>query len=642
MAQEETTRTDKKRLDDLQSFPILTSETGTRVTRRPGAPGAALGQSVEQALYETLGWRPRLSDPDGFVAALTQSFQSEVVAGRTKWKWTPHMYTVQADLGAVTGAQASIYKRATVIRQESLPLLEGLRPLRADADEENIEASRAIVESNLIELVDELGLVGGPRVQRVDTIFQILLGDKPPNDADQVGGQLGELRESFGLRTDLVNTIVEERNLTNFLILFDYIFSLLESWNSLRRFFDRNGTDVFLGTQLVLISRDLASLVEAVNETRYALDSVYVGEADRQSLVITLGDDDETKLTIEELLAWAERFGSEEGPRLIREGGKQGVSSILPTIDELRRLLRLAWERSLQGSTNPVDGFHTARAATGFQGLVAFADMTYLHASETAGAPIITEQLDPPSGIRRTGLSTTVTIKGDNFRIESIPNIENDKESPVAFSEKASVGEQEHIKVRSIIRESSEELTVTIEIPSGATLEKRDVTVTNPDGKSFTKLRAFEVIEGPIEEPPMAMELVAIGFLDVDDNPILIESYEEIPIDEARKAPPVFRPSDDVAQIFLRFNQDIRDEDIPTEAIQVLNLTTERSLVDRFERDLKDPRVARYTRTSRFESGEYLVIVLGKQAGLNVIRSEDGRAVEETYLIPFRVEVEIG
>ena len=39
---------------------------------------------------------------------------------------------MQADLGAVTGAQASIYSRAKVALYQSLPLLEGLTSLRVD------------------------------------------------------------------------------------------------------------------------------------------------------------------------------------------------------------------------------------------------------------------------------------------------------------------------------------------------------------------------------------------------------------------------------------------------------------------------------------------------------------------------------
>jgi hypothetical protein len=449
-----------------------------------------------------------------------------VVAGRTEWKWTPHMYTVQADLGAVTGAQASIYKRATVIRRESLPLLEGLRPLLPDADEEDTEASRAIIESNLIELVDELGLVGGPRVQRVDTYFKILLNIDPETivididpenidptttvaqlaqqmlqlDAEQVGGELGLLRDRFGLQRDLVNTIEEEQNLTNFLVLVDYIGSLMLSWVSQRGFFDRRGTDVFLGTQLVLISRDLASLVEAVYEARDALDSVFVGEADRQSLPIRL-DGNETELTIAELLAWAERFGSEEGPRLIREGGKKGLRSILITIDELRELLRRAWELSLKAS-NPVRGFHTPRVARTFEELVIHADRIYECASQLDGAPII-ETLEPDSLPRGEPEEKTVTICGDNFK-ERIPDKGNGKNIKVVFSEEANVSQKKRIDVRSVTRVSSNELSVKIVIPGDATLGKRDVTVTNPDGKSFTKERAFEVIEGPPEEygPP--------------------------------------------------------------------------------------------------------------------------------------------
>src|SRR5205823_6215997 len=108
-----------------------------------------------------------------------QAFSVREVEGHTEWAWTPRSYAVQADMGAVTGAQASVYARARAALDQSLPLLVGLFALRPDSDQEDMEAIRAIVRSELTELVHELGTVGGPRVQRVDTFFKALLGEQP-------------------------------------------------------------------------------------------------------------------------------------------------------------------------------------------------------------------------------------------------------------------------------------------------------------------------------------------------------------------------------------------------------------------------------------------------------------------------------
>ena len=98
------------------------------------------------------------------------------------------------------GAQASIYQRAKVALDQSLPLLDGLYSLLPDSDPEDTGAIRAIIRFELSELVSELGVEGGPRVQRVDELFASLLGDDPDlTDPEQVGGQLNLLRERLGL-----------------------------------------------------------------------------------------------------------------------------------------------------------------------------------------------------------------------------------------------------------------------------------------------------------------------------------------------------------------------------------------------------------------------------------------------------------
>ena len=150
--------------------------------------------------------------------------------------------TVQADLGEVTGAQASICERARVAVEHALPLLDTLRPLRPDADDQSTESVHSMVRSSLTELVAEMGTVGGPRVQRVNDYFHRLLGvpladfnssyfSKPEfaklvGEPESVEGKLGDLASRFGLQRGLVLTVEEEQVFTNFLIVVDYTTSL--------------------------------------------------------------------------------------------------------------------------------------------------------------------------------------------------------------------------------------------------------------------------------------------------------------------------------------------------------------------------------------------------------------------------------
>jgi hypothetical protein len=355
-------------LQDLNDFPFLTEEVDLGGGAGPAQPPAgvgAVGQTVERALRDVLGWRPRASDPKGFQAALQHAFTTEEMAGHTETRWNPRSYSVeiQADLGAVTGAQASLYTRAKSTIDRTLPLVDGLQPLRVDFDPENVNAIRAIVRTQLTELVAELGVEGGPRVQRVDQLFGFLLGDQPFDDLDvlrdpgEVEGNLGVLRDRLGLERRRINTIEEEQNFTNFLIVVDDVVSLAESWDAQRASFDRqSAVEPFLGTQLVLVSRDLEVIAESVREVEFAMNSVFLGPAERQTLELRFppapaGTGQRSgvptaagapPMFVSELLTWVERFATEEGRQLIDEGGRQGVVAFRPTLQLLQALVQAA------------------------------------------------------------------------------------------------------------------------------------------------------------------------------------------------------------------------------------------------------------------------------------------------------------
>ena len=363
-------------VEDVTAFPILTEDIGSigtagTLTTSATSPGqSSYDALVKKTLRDILSWGPRsLQDPRGFAAALSQSFKIQEVDGRTVTTHVPRSYVmqVQGDGGAVTGAQASIFARAQAAVQQSIPLLEGLYPLQVDSDPEDLAATVATLRLAMTELVDELGRQGGPRPQRVDSLFDLMLGieitGKPVTtfNSDHVGGQLGLLRDRLGFELSRVNNAEEEKNLTNFLILADHAFTLWLSWTSLRTYFDRIGPDVFLGPQFVLLSRALAVIAEQVRETYFTLDSVFVGPAERETTLLRFPDKDEAPLTLSELLDWAERFASEEAPQLMREAGKDGVIAFRPTLNRLVRLFEQAVAISRRESRNPAPGVHTLR-----------------------------------------------------------------------------------------------------------------------------------------------------------------------------------------------------------------------------------------------------------------------------------------
>jgi hypothetical protein len=379
------------------SYPILTEELGYPPSpvsnggpggggtsrSNGGGRGGSLGPVVNRALQEVLGWKIKSGDSAGFVGALNQSFQLKTVEGAVVSTWTPRSYVVQTDLsGGITGAQASIYAMAKTTLDQMLPLIDGLYPLDPASNAEDVAALRQLVTNQLSNLTDEFAYLGGPRVMRVQQYFQMLLGvtlnltlptppavtpppsitlqrQRPPggsplrtlyptaaawaaaapqywNSPDFVLGSLGDLRDELGLFETIgptyVNTISDEQNVTNFRIVVDYANSLLNAWTTSIQYFAGTSSP-FLGTQLVLISRQLGVISEVVDEVRFVLDSVFVGPAQRETQMLVFqsiaGAPPAIRhlapIAIEDLLVWIQKFVGPEAQDVIQNGGKLGL-----------------------------------------------------------------------------------------------------------------------------------------------------------------------------------------------------------------------------------------------------------------------------------------------------------------------------
>lgn len=332
--------------------------------------GGSLDAIVDQAFGQLLGQRTS-EDVNAFQTALENAFVEKKQGNQTVYEWQPYSYTGNdsSDLGGgVTGAQASLYYRAKTILKDVLRLLEGLKPLRTTADPENSDAIRAVVNSEVTELVRELGLPGGPRGQRVDYYFRRLLGE---NFTAEDSGDLMRLVRTLGLRRNRINTVAEEENYSNYLILRDYLLSLHDSWQTYKT---EELEGAYLGPQLVDLSRALAVVAESVRETYRLMNRYFLGPDERRSVVINFTDAADPDLdinnsgfvlpndmiytfdadgafveilengssipdqpsyapnlkqsmTIAELLDWVTEFATKEGPMLVQEGGKLGIAN---------------------------------------------------------------------------------------------------------------------------------------------------------------------------------------------------------------------------------------------------------------------------------------------------------------------------
>lgn len=339
-------------VDVDSAFPAMVERPGGG---RDTAVAGDVGPQVSTVLRDILGWRPRAGDPLAFTHALGAAFRLRQVQGHVEADFVPRGYAVQADLGAVTGGQASLYRRAMLARTEALRILDGLTTLRVDADPQDVESYRALVRNAVERLVDELGAAGGPRVQMVDLYFVGLTGDRAPVNgvtADTVAGQLGALRDRFGLVNGNVNTVEEEGVRTAFWTLVDLVTDLQRSWAAQRTHFGGAAGQGFLGTDLILLSRLMEAAADQVDEVEGVLDSVLIEQAERRTLVL----DTTTGLTLDGLLTWLHAFLSDEGRRLAQDGGRDGiVSALAPMAVELVKVFRGRLADLLEGLDPDVD-----------------------------------------------------------------------------------------------------------------------------------------------------------------------------------------------------------------------------------------------------------------------------------------------
>jgi hypothetical protein len=505
-------------LVDLGAYPILTEEVGyppSPLSAPSGPAGgsgsSSLGQVVNKAVSEVLGWKFKAGDTKGFVGALTQSFSLTEIEGHTESKWTPRTYIVQTDLaGGITGAQASIYSRGKEALDQSLPLLDGLYTLDPEADAEDVIALKAVVKSQFSELVNELAFLSGPRVSRVNQYFSLLLIDAdtglnfPPlqtADPDAIAGTLGNLRDVLGLNfktQDFVNSVGDEQNLSNFRILSDYITSLAQSWINNLPFFGLDSRQPFFGTQLVLLSRQLSVVAESVDEVRFTLDSVFIGPAERQATKLNyLASTLLSPIFVEDLLSWVRNFATEEGPNLIQNGGKFGVqNTFTPVVRQL-----LSYIANLPSGLDPSSplpaGFSAARVKLAISDLI-----KQLQELITLAAPIKHEitsepefslpfQLDAvtpvflsdlPAG--SNNLTIPIQVRGDGFQVT--PQVQFTGAN--AFSAPPIQGVYFRADTLLIVR-LFRQGTPLQPLPFGVW----DVTVTNPDGQTLTLKGGFTV-----------------------------------------------------------------------------------------------------------------------------------------------------
>ena len=398
-------------------------------------------------------------------------------------------------------------------RRWNLYLKNGVTVMLPEADPEYVKALREMARSQMTEIVKELGMVGLPSILRIDTYFDILLGQNPgvlsqsgqpvEFNPDHIKGTLGQIRETYGIKfvgNKFNNSVEDEQDITNFRVISDYMTSLMQSWIANREFFEiKRNLPAFFGTQLVLISRQFNVIAETVNEARFALDSVFIGPNERQTLLLEFHDSSLPAMFLEDVLDEIDKFVADEGPRLLRDGGKISVkNNILPVVRSLKHMIEEAHHPENSGKLP--DGFRTARVQHALddlrdqlRALIDLIDQVKQDVPAPEGT-LAVETLIATDTVDQYGASDgggILSIIGSGFD----PNAEVDIHSTVAIVATPSASGT-HTQFY-----SSERIDVVVDPASGSwsglQSGSHTITVKNPDGETITVTLPNGLVAGP-------------------------------------------------------------------------------------------------------------------------------------------------
>ena len=233
------------------------------------------------------------------------------------------------------------------------------------------------MRDRLLSLPLTLATPGGPPPQRIDTLFLLLLGTDPSAshaDPQAVGGELAVLSERFGFHRKGVNTIDEELNLTNFLIVVDYVASLHQTWMTQRPYFfrgvraaDGSQAEPYLGNQMVLIKNQLDVVADSVLRARVAMESVYFNVTEQQATFLDLGDG-QPQMTVAELLDWV-LDATQLTPDQMQS--KDSLAAFRVVFEQVLTYVSAALNQAKGNYNNSTRGFYTQRVQLAFESLEA-------------------------------------------------------------------------------------------------------------------------------------------------------------------------------------------------------------------------------------------------------------------------------
>lgn len=307
-------------------------------TKNDGGGGGGFGDGGGYArrvaqVYTAVTGQPMARDPRSFRSTLRATFPSNPATGQIAREPVRSVVSLYADSGAageLAAAQGTLRQIVGLVVADAHKVLNGLRSIGTDTDEERAQALTYAVQHSFDTLADEAGRVDRPRRTLTDDTFTALL---PPN------GFLGELRQELELNStgdsllnpDLVTT-AEAQLIAGMDLLDEYAQTLFDAYT--RYYQTPTGQDPRNGSfsgRAAYIALLFSVVAHSVRELLEAMTAVDFSAPERRTTFITDPVSGAT-ISIDGILSWTENTMVNTGPRLLADSGLIGLNRVENTI----------------------------------------------------------------------------------------------------------------------------------------------------------------------------------------------------------------------------------------------------------------------------------------------------------------------
>ncbi len=337
-----------------------TFENGSISTSATGSANL-LTRQIERALSQVLGRTPG-QGTESFVKALNDAFPAAAdgsiitIPSRSAVSLTsPQNGNGAAMVGQLSVQQANLYRQGSLIASDALRVLASLEPFDPTADLDAVEALRTLIQSQISSLVEELGRLDQPRLERVNTYFSML-----KKSLDELGHRIRLTRQIMrGNPSGNPNgvfpvTINDEAQTAAYELLKNYVRTLEVIWQDYAgNLTESESLSGRYSERLSRVNIMLPVIAESNCSFMNAMDAVGFTTNERRSdaaLFTSLGSEftlsielpNETynrvrlaDITVNDFNDWIDRLTNHEAPSLLASSGRFGLDFVTDQADTL-------------------------------------------------------------------------------------------------------------------------------------------------------------------------------------------------------------------------------------------------------------------------------------------------------------------